>query len=633
MIAEWMLYCALCALGLAVAATLAERLLLAGRAAVRLVWIGAVALSLMVPAVAMRYAAVPAQTVPVTGSAGTAQAAATTPDVAAPEVAATHRAVEHSRNWRATLARYDAPLAIVWATLSFAVAFNLFAGVVALAWLRRRWRRETILGIPVHISERTGPAVVGVLSPAIVLPEWVLGLDPSQLALMLRHEQEHQRAGDGRLLTGAQLALIVMPWNLAIWWQILRLRVAVEMDCDARVLRNADARSYGDLLLEVARPRLRPGFVGATAFAERATQLERRIRVLARHRMHTTRAARALVAAIALVVVSAAWIAPHPSAPVRLPVASVVLQKEVPPPPPPTPNVGPAAAPVPPPKAPRPRRVIPKPPAVSIAAPSCGRAARGPDSLRVVDVIFDRLFDGIALTANRSSRACDELERLQQEQFTADEANRQAVEASRPKMAALRSQRDSALRSLLTSEAAQSVFDANLAQSAAGGRGRSGGPPPDGGRGARSGGPPPDGGRGGRSGGPPLDSVVWLNRGGLPGGGARQGGRGPSGRGDAVEWVESRLALVSNLVNNLTMRSLFDGIALTPEQDARARDLIASAQREIDAQRPRPDVRLRMNPATGIVSIRAPRDSTLMSLVPNDAERDVLRSRMLTIPR
>src|SRR5260370_41000251 len=108
-----------------------------------------------------------------------------------------------------------------------------------------------------------------------------------------------------------------MPGSLALWWQLMRLRVAVEMDCDARVLRHADARSYGALLLEVARPRRRASLVGMIAFAERATQLERRISVLARHRVATSRAARVAAIAVGLVTLTVAWVAPRPAVPVR----------------------------------------------------------------------------------------------------------------------------------------------------------------------------------------------------------------------------------------------------------------------------------------------------------------------------
>ena len=59
MIAAWMLYCALCALGLSLAAVLAERALLAARGSVRYVWVAAVLLSFVVPAAAYRFAARP----------------------------------------------------------------------------------------------------------------------------------------------------------------------------------------------------------------------------------------------------------------------------------------------------------------------------------------------------------------------------------------------------------------------------------------------------------------------------------------------------------------------------------------------------------------------------------------------
>jgi hypothetical protein len=43
-----------------------------------------------------------------------------------------------------------------------------------------------------------------------------------------------------------------MPWNVALWWQLSRLRLAIEVDCDARVVaRKAESNviAYGQLLL------------------------------------------------------------------------------------------------------------------------------------------------------------------------------------------------------------------------------------------------------------------------------------------------------------------------------------------------------------------------------------------------
>ncbi len=319
MIAQWMLYCVVCALGLSLAAVVAEQTLLAGRVPVRHVWTLAVLLSLVVPAVAYRVASRPTATI-VAVADDPALATATLADSLASTspVAAVHAQPTAPRwNLRSALTRADAPLAIAWLTLSSALIAHFLCGTIALAWMRRWWRRDTVQGIDVLVSEATGPALVGALSPAIVVPEWTLAMDAAQVGLMLRHEQEHRRARDGQLLTLAHFALIAMPWNVALWWQLMRLRVAVELDCDARVLRDADARSYGDLLLEVARPRRRLALMGATAFAERASQLERRIKAIGERRGSASRRARLGAAAVGVVVVSAAWVAPRPPAPPR----------------------------------------------------------------------------------------------------------------------------------------------------------------------------------------------------------------------------------------------------------------------------------------------------------------------------
>jgi hypothetical protein len=58
--------------------------------------------------------------------------------------------------------------------------------------------------------------------------------------------------------------------------------LAIELDCDARVLRaEPDVRSYGNLLLDVRRPRRAFAFAGAS-LADRAGDLEQRIRMMTR---------------------------------------------------------------------------------------------------------------------------------------------------------------------------------------------------------------------------------------------------------------------------------------------------------------------------------------------------------------
>jgi len=322
MIAAWMLYCTLCAAALAGAALLAERALLGSGGSLRYVWVAAIVLSFVVPVVAYRTASRPTPPVAVpTASSNALVESALDRAIAVPSsVAENAHAVPSTWNWRATMTaitRANRVLVVAWITLSAALALYFLVGVVALARMRRRWPRQNVLGFSVLVSDKTGPAVVGAVSPAIVMPAWALNMEPSQLELMLRHEEEHRRAKDAQLMTIAQLMLILMPWNAALWWLTVRLGMAVELDCDARVLRNADARSYGDLLLEVARPRRGPRLIGATAFAERAEQLERRIRAITRRRVRASRGARATAALSGFAVVSIAWVAPRPPVPAR----------------------------------------------------------------------------------------------------------------------------------------------------------------------------------------------------------------------------------------------------------------------------------------------------------------------------
>jgi beta-lactamase regulating signal transducer with metallopeptidase domain len=66
-----------------------------------------------------------------------------------------------------------------------------------------------------------------------------------------------------------------MPWNPAMWWQLRRLCLAVEMDCDNRVVAAlGDPTAYGELLLKVAQaanrgPRLQPALLGGVGTLER----------------------------------------------------------------------------------------------------------------------------------------------------------------------------------------------------------------------------------------------------------------------------------------------------------------------------------------------------------------------------
>ncbi len=168
-------------------------------------------------------------------------------------------------------------LLIAWALTSAALLIAFVA--VHLRYQRRRktWPLGDVLGTTVRIASDTGPAVIGVTSAEIVLPQWLLGRDDREQRLVLEHELEHVRQHDPLLLTVAQAAVILLPWNPAMWWMASRLRLAVELDCDRRVLRRgASARDYGTLLIDLTDHRT--GFGAALpAFSCSPSNLERRL--------------------------------------------------------------------------------------------------------------------------------------------------------------------------------------------------------------------------------------------------------------------------------------------------------------------------------------------------------------------
>ncbi len=181
----------------------------------------------------------------------------------------------------AFLARMNGPLAGAWGGATLVLLGLMLGGVIRLRRRRRDWRRGELDGTPVLISNGLGPAVVGLVRPEIVVPEWVLELGATERALILTHEEEHRRRRDPTVLALGALGPILMPWNPSLWWSFSRLRHAVEADCDQRVLASGlgTPMRYARLLLDVGARALGVVPVGA-GFGERSSSLERRIRAL-----------------------------------------------------------------------------------------------------------------------------------------------------------------------------------------------------------------------------------------------------------------------------------------------------------------------------------------------------------------
>ena len=268
MIAAWVVFVLVTSRVLTTGARFAHGLAAAARRPTRFVWLGAMILSAAWPLVAVALAGV-ARTFPdLAGRWGTAEPRYVALIVSALPDSGVARWLETA-------------LLAAWAVAS-AILFGRLAMNTMVA---HRWRRALPLavvdGVLVRMSADAGPALAGLLHMEVVLPTWVQELDAPTQRLVVGHELAHRDARDPWLLWSAAVLTALVPWNPLLWWQAGRLRLAIESDCDARVLRRGVRRSqYARLLLDIAErmvvvPRLAPALVSG------ATHLEHRIAAMA----------------------------------------------------------------------------------------------------------------------------------------------------------------------------------------------------------------------------------------------------------------------------------------------------------------------------------------------------------------
>jgi hypothetical protein len=274
---QWMVYVFVVTVILAVAALSAERALRLHRSMARWVWAAAIIASLVVPTL---IASVSIQLPSITRPTAPQKPIALRNATSLPLPLLTRIPVPPPGSRRG--ATLDSQVERYWLAASSVMLLLIAASAVQLYWRRRRWERAVIAGVSVYVAPGVGPAVVGLLRPRIVLPPWVVEATPSLQADVIAHEQAHLAARDPQLLTVALCLLVFMPWNLPLWWQLHRLRRAIEVDCDARVLRaGRDVVCYGETLVEVGARQ--SGFIGAVAaMSESRSFLEQRIKIMLR---------------------------------------------------------------------------------------------------------------------------------------------------------------------------------------------------------------------------------------------------------------------------------------------------------------------------------------------------------------
>ena len=288
MIVTWMVSSTLFAMLLGIAAVAAERALRTLALQARGPWLAALAAALTWPVfapVASTFFRAPA-------SAG---AQPVVPAARSAIGALTGNLLPLPPAWVASV---DAVLIALWVLASLVLLVRLGWTMRALSRVERSAASDVIEGVSVLVTPSLGPAVFGTRRLRVLVPRWLFDLDAPLRALVLRHEQEHCHARDPQLALAAAIAVALVPWNAGMWWIARRLRLAVELDCDARVLRAAeDPERYGRLLLFIAQRQSQTRL--APMLAESNSHLSRRITAMNALRPSNPRARVALLVLLA----------------------------------------------------------------------------------------------------------------------------------------------------------------------------------------------------------------------------------------------------------------------------------------------------------------------------------------------
>ena len=272
MIAAFILYSLLLSALVAAAAWLGETALAASGRARRPAWIAGIAIALGLPLGMALFDPAPPT------AAHTATTATPAERAAAPRmITIAMPAIAQTRVAGASL---DQLAFLAWGIASFGLLSYYGVSLWRLGRHARRWPTQLLGAHSITVARDVGPAVFGWLQPRVVFPRWLLSAPQETQQLALLHEREHLEARDPQVLTTATLLFALFPWNAPLAWMLRRLRFAMEVDCDARVVRRGvDPASYGEALLYVSQ-RQAPAPATSIALIERPSQLERRINIM-----------------------------------------------------------------------------------------------------------------------------------------------------------------------------------------------------------------------------------------------------------------------------------------------------------------------------------------------------------------
>ncbi|WP_426270533.1 M56 family metallopeptidase [Dyella kyungheensis] len=322
---SWMIYAALVSAFLSMAAWIAEHAAKQRQRATRGIWLIAMILSPLLPVI-IAFASI---RIPVSLHAvapGTTLALRGATSIPMPTGMFQWDVAEHS----ASMAhRIDTAMVCLWLALS-ALLLGVFAfAAAALRRQKRHWKAGTLCQAAVLFTPNVGPAVIGVFRPRIVVPTWLAQAPYAQQRHVIAHESSHLNARDPQLLALALALVVLMPWNIAMWWQLHRLRRAVEVDCDARVLSGGgNLHEYCETLIEVVQSRSTVAGV-VVGMSESVSFLEQRIKLMLLKPKKWARASAIGLAGLSLGVAAVAAQVTPPDAQMKAADKAVALTTEV----------------------------------------------------------------------------------------------------------------------------------------------------------------------------------------------------------------------------------------------------------------------------------------------------------------
>lgn len=172
----------------------------------------------------------------------------------------------------------------VWAA-GFAASFFLLILGHKRFMARLGLRRGADCDFVIAENTSTGPAVIGILRPRIMLPaDFAARYTPAEQALVIAHERAHLATCDAQVNTLAALAQCLNWYNPLFYIARALLRVDQELACDENVMRRngGQRRAYGEAMLktQLAAARAIPlgcywPPLGAAALKSRIAMLKR----------------------------------------------------------------------------------------------------------------------------------------------------------------------------------------------------------------------------------------------------------------------------------------------------------------------------------------------------------------------